>query len=85
MTDHVCACGFEAISDDELADHVGDLMIPDDDIAPDGARHAEAAGPGGHQCLCGFRADSGAALDEHLLAVFTVFGAVGRDGRGHGG
>jgi len=83
MTGHTCACGYEAVSGDELADHIGELMIPADDIAPDGVRHAEAAGPAGRRCLCGFPAESGPGLDEHLLAVFTAGGAVGRDGRGH--
>jgi hypothetical protein len=84
MNDRICACGFEADSDDELADHVGDMMIPDDDTAADGVRHAEAAGQAGHRCLCGFTAGTGLVLDEHLLAVFTDSGALGRDGRGHG-
>ncbi len=85
MNDYTCVCGHEAICGEDLADHVGDMMIPDDDTATDGVRHAEAAGQPGHQCLCGFTAQAGAALDEHLLAAFTAAGAVGRDGRGHGG
>jgi hypothetical protein len=81
VTDYTCACGYEAASDEDLADHIGDMMIPGDDTAPDGVRHAEAAGQAGHHCLCGFTAETGPALDEHLL---TAFAHVGRDGRRHG-
>jgi hypothetical protein len=83
MNDYTCACGYEAVSGDELADHLGDMLIPDDDLAPDGVRHAEAAGQARHRCLCGLTARTGTELDEHLLAVFTVADAVGRDGRRH--
>ena len=85
MNEFRCACGYQVASDDELADHVGDLMIPADDTAPDGVRHAEVAGTGGRQCLCGFAAKTGTGLDEHLLGVFSAVGAVGRDGRRHSG
>jgi hypothetical protein len=59
------------------------MMIPDDDAAADGVRHAEAAGQAGHRCLCGFTAGTGPVLDEHLLGVFMIGDALGRDGRGH--
>jgi hypothetical protein len=85
VNDCACTCGYEAPSPEELADHVGEMMIPGDDTAQDGIRHAEAAGSAGSRCLCGFTADTGASLDEHLLAVFTAVGALGRDGRRHGG
>ena len=85
MNDYACACGYEVISGDELADHIGDMVIPDDDTALDGVLHAEAAGQARHRCLCGLAARTGAELDEHLLAVFMADGAVGRDGRRHGG
>ena len=85
MNDYACPCGYQAASDDELANHVGEMMIPDDDTAGDGVRHAEAAGQAGHRCLCGFAAEGGAELDEHLLAVFTAADGAGRDGRRHGG
>lgn len=84
MNEYTCVCGYEATSDDELADHLGDMIIPDDDTAPDGVLHAEVAGPAGHRCLCGFTAEDGADLDEHLLAVFTAGGVVGRGGGRHG-
>jgi hypothetical protein len=85
MNDYTCACGYEAVTGEELSDHLGDMLIPDDDTAADGVLHAEVAGQAGHRCLCGFTAEIGSGLDEHLLAVFTADGAVGRDGRGHGG
>jgi hypothetical protein len=98
MNDYICACGYKAVSAEELGDHVGDLMIPPDDIAPDGQAHAEAArgergatgpDPVRLRCLCGFLSGtsvSGAAtgLDEHLLAAFTGPGVIGIDGRRHG-
>jgi hypothetical protein len=80
-----CVCGYEAASEQELADHIGEMMIPDDDTAADGIRHAEATGSAGSGCLCGFTARPETSLDGHLLAVFTVGGAVGRDGRRHDG
>jgi hypothetical protein len=83
VNDYTCACGHEAVTAEDLADHVGDMMIPDDDTARDGVRHAEAADLAGHRCLCGFPAEAAPALDDHLLAVFTASGAVGRDGRRH--
>jgi hypothetical protein len=79
-----CVCGYEAASGQDLADHIGEMMIPDDDTAPDGARHAEAAGSAGCRCLCGFTAQAGTSLDDHLLAIFTAPGMVGRDGHRHG-
>jgi hypothetical protein len=85
MSDYTCVCGYEGVTREELSDHLGDMLIPDDDTAADGVLHAEAAGQAGHRCLCGFTAEIGPGLDEHLLAVFTADGAVGRDGRGHGG
>jgi hypothetical protein len=93
MIDHICACGYEAASAEELGDHVGELVIPPDDIAPDGQAHAEAArdkrgavgaDPAGSRCVCGFTSASATGLDEHLLAVFTDPATVGRDGQGHG-
>ena len=87
MDDYTCACGSGAVSAEELGDHVGEMVIPPDDIAPDDWVHAEAArdaaSPAGYRCLCGFRSDSMTSLDEHLLTVFTGPGATGRDGRRH--
>jgi hypothetical protein len=87
MDDYTCACGFGAVSVEEPGDHVGEMVIPPDDIASDGRVHAEAArdaaSPAGYQCVCGLPSDSMTGLDEHLLAVFTGPGAIGRDGRRH--
>ncbi|MCW2933996.1 MAG: hypothetical protein JWM19_4958 [Actinomycetia bacterium] len=87
MDDYICACGFGSVSVEELGDHVGEMVIPPDDIAPDGLLHAEAArdaaSPAGCRCVRGFRGDSMTGLDEHLLDVFAAPGATGRDGRKH--
>jgi hypothetical protein len=85
VNDYSCVCGYQAVSNEDLADHIGDMVIPDDDTTPDGVLHAEVAGQAGHRCLCGFTSETGTGLDEHLLAVFTADGAIGRDGRRHGG
>jgi hypothetical protein len=91
MNDYTCACGYEAATAEELGDHVGEMIIPLDDIARDGAVHAEAArgepeaagaGPAGWRCMCGFLSGSPTGLDEHLLVVFTPSGTTGPDGRG---
>jgi hypothetical protein len=92
MNDHACACGYEAITAEELGDHIGEMVIPPDDIAPDGQAHAEAArdnrgaagtDPAGLRCLCGFTSGTATGLDEHLLAAFTGPGVTGPDGREH--
>lgn len=40
---HSCACGYRAESTEDFADHLGEMFIPANDIAPDGQVHAEAA------------------------------------------
>ena len=93
MNDHICACGYEAVSAPELSDHIGEMLIPADDIAPDGQAHAEAArdergavgpDPTGYRCVCGSTSGTATGLDGHLLAVFTGPGATIQDGRVHG-
>ena len=93
MNDYTCACGYEAVTPEELGDHIGEMVIPPDDIAPDGQRHAEAAcdrpktvgaDQTGSRCICGYTSTIATGLDAHLLAVFTAPGAIGPDGRGHG-
>jgi hypothetical protein len=83
----VCECGFTASSEEELADHLGEMFIPDDDIAPDGRQHAERFEPGrdgtAWECLCGVITIERAAFDAHLLAVFTPADGTGRDGQRH--
>jgi hypothetical protein len=95
---HPCACGYEAASADDLADHLAEAFTPDDDRAPDGQVHAEAASdaargdaartdaasaPRALACLCGYPATSIAGLDAHLLAAFTPADHTGRDGARH--
>lgn len=93
MNDYKCACGYEAVTAAEFGDHVGEIVIPADDIASDGQAHAEAArdehgaagaDQTGLRCVCGFMSGTATGLDEHLLAVFTAPGSIGRDGCGHG-
>jgi hypothetical protein len=63
------------------------MYTPDDDIAPDGQFHAEAArdtASAGLTCLCGFAAGTIADLDDHLARAFTPATKVGRDGGMHG-
>jgi serine/threonine-protein kinase RsbW len=43
MKGNQCLCGYQATSDDDLADHLGELLIPGNDMAEDGQFHAEAA------------------------------------------
>lgn len=74
-----CSCGFIPADEETLADHLGEMFLPDDDTDEAGRRHAETA-PG--TCLCG-HAGSAADLDAHLVAVFTPPGRIGRDGREH--
>ncbi len=87
-----CACGYEAVSPEDLTDHLGEQFIPADDTAADGQVHAEGArdqdatGLAGAdwRCLCGFGAPDLAGFDAHLVAVFTPPDCVGADGRRHG-
>jgi hypothetical protein len=90
MTDHRCLCGYAAADADDLADHLAEMFTPDDDVAADGRRHAEAANGTSRPaasairtCLCGFEAAGIAQLDAHLLAAFAPSDAVGRDGNRH--
>jgi hypothetical protein len=92
ISHHRCACGYEAVSADDLCDHLAEAFTPDDDRAPDGQVHAEAASdtargvasvPRALACLCGHRAAGIAGLDAHLLAAFTPAHRIGRDGARH--
>jgi hypothetical protein len=87
-----CACGYQAGSPRDMTDHLGEVFIPLDDVAPDGRAHAEAARDtafGSLACVCGFT-PAGALpecadeLDAHLLAAFTPADGAGLDGRRHG-
>jgi hypothetical protein len=80
MKSNQCMCGYQATSDDDLADHLGEWLIPRNDTAEDGQVHAEAARgeklpagtpPAAYACLCGFETASMAGFDAHLLAVFS--------------
>ena len=86
MTEHACSCGYAAADAEGLRDHFGEMFTPDDDIAPDGQAHAEAArdtASAGLACLCGRTAAAIAGLDEHFTHVFTPSDRTGRDGSKH--
>jgi hypothetical protein len=84
MSHSVCSCGFTAPDGDELAGHLGEMFIPDDDVGTDGVTHAEdGRDVPGRACLCGFASPAAGGLDAHLLAAFTPTDRVGRDGRRH--
>jgi len=84
MSHSACSCGFTPPDGDELAEHLGEMFIPADDVGGDGVTHAEdgRAVPG-RACLCGFTNPSAGGLDAHLLATFTPAARIGRDGRRH--
>ena len=86
MTAHACTCGYKADSPEDLTDHLGEMFIPADDIAPDGQAHSEAAratpATGPLTCQCGFTAGI-ADFDQHLLNVFTPDDEIGLDGARH--
>ena len=89
MDERTCTCGFVPTDDYHLTDHLGEVLIPADDRAPDGQLHAEAARDTAAAardtltCLCGYLAPDSAALDAHLLAVFTPPSRAGLDGQPH--
>jgi hypothetical protein len=88
VNEHACACGYQATSAEDLRDHFAEMFTPDDDTAPDGQVHAEAANGAasartGLACLCGFTADGIADLDAHLARAFTPADRIGRDGDRH--
>src|SRR5215471_7553879 len=61
MTNHTrCLCGYQAISDEDLSDHLAEVFTPDDDLAPDGVAHAELSRSRSDgtlwECLCGLAA-----------------------------
>jgi hypothetical protein len=81
-----CRCGYPAGNDDDLAAHLSEALVPDDDLAADGVVHAECLSAAESKaCLCGLRATDPATLDTHLLTAFTSAEGLGADGRAHGG
>ena len=83
MSNPHCRCGFQAGNDDDLAAHLSEALVPDDDLTADGVIHAEgrtAQAAGLKACLCGFSASGPEALDDHLLTAF----ASGDDRPPHG-
>lgn len=90
MSKRTCLCGYGAASAEDLGDHLAEMFTPDDDTAPDGQTHAEAAhdtasdtANPGLSCLCGFTGHSIADLDEHFARAFTPADRIGRDGGKH--
>ena len=81
MTQRSCACGYQADSTEDFTDHLGEMFIPPDDVAPDGRIHAEAAS-GTLTCHCGYTAAI-AEFDQHLIGAFTPANEIGQDGARH--
>jgi hypothetical protein len=82
MTGQQCTCGFTqaAGADETIADHLLEVLVPDDGKAADGKVHLEGEVP--LFCLCG-AGGSAERLDAHLLTVFTPADGIGRDGIKH--
>jgi len=70
-----CACGFEALPDEQVIDHLLAIFDPADAIGTDGEIHEEMASLA---CSCGITSVSSEEMDAHFLAVFTPVGPVGR-------
>jgi hypothetical protein len=75
-----CACGFEALADEQVIDHVLAVFESADAVGADGKPHEEMKE---RACSCGFSAISSGEMDAHFLAAFTPVGQAGRDGRTH--
>jgi hypothetical protein len=74
------------MANDNLAAHLSEALVPDDDLTADGVVHAECLSAAESKaCLCGLRATDPASLDTHLLTAFTSADGLGTDGRAHGG
>ncbi len=92
MTQHLCTCGYQADSPEDLTVHFGEMFISADDVAADGQVHAEKArdkddaspapAPLTLTCRCGFTAGID-GFDQHLLDVFAPADRLGRDGKEH--
>lgn len=76
-----CRCGYQPNDNLDLLDHLQEVFIPLDGIAPDGRLHGE--GRSTLACQCGFRASVAGELDAHFVAVFAPADRVGLDGREH--
>ncbi len=76
-----CQCGYQSNDDLDFRDHLQEVFIPLDGIAPDGRLHDE--GQSTLACLCGFNAATADELDEHFIAVFTTTDCIGLDGCQH--
>ncbi|HUN33567.1 MAG TPA: hypothetical protein VMU95_16275 [Trebonia sp.] len=76
-----CRCGYRPNDDLDFLDHLQEVFIPLDGIAPDGHLHDE--GESRLACLCGFKAATAPELDAHFVAVFTTASHLGLDGQVH--
>jgi hypothetical protein len=75
-----CECGFEALEDEQVIDHLLAVFQPDDALGTDGKIHEEIINK---TCSCGFSATTNEELDSHYLAVFTPASSIARDGTKH--
>ncbi|HUN36645.1 MAG TPA: hypothetical protein VMU95_32015 [Trebonia sp.] len=69
-----CSCGFEALADEQVIDHLLAISEPADAVGADGKIHEEMPG---RVCSCGISTISGEEMDEHFLAVFASAGPLG--------
>jgi hypothetical protein len=85
MSRYHCSCGFAIDDPDALADHLGWVFDPDDDIGTDGHAHAEVAYAGlpAHLCACGHTTTDAAEFNDHLLLVVIPADGIGIDGNRH--
>jgi hypothetical protein len=85
MPRYHCSCGFAIDNPDALADHLGWVFDPNDDIGNDGHPHAEITHPGppAHLCACGYATSDTADFGDHLLLVVIPPDGIGLDGDRH--
>ena len=85
MSKFHCSCGFATDGAEFLADHLGWVFDPDDDIGNDGRPHAEVShgGTSSHLCACGFSATDAVEFNDHLLIVVIPSDSIGIDGARH--
>jgi hypothetical protein len=75
-----CACGFTELDDEQVADHLALVFVPDDSIGKDGMTHEELLSLA---CSCGYAGTTPEEVEGHLMAAFTPADRIGLDGKRH--
>jgi hypothetical protein len=85
VSSYHCACGFAIDDPEALADHLGWVFDPDNDIGTDGSPHAEVSHPGlpAHLRACGHSSADAAEFNDHLLLMVIPLDGIGIDGDRH--